>query len=308
MPSGLLNPIVFLNITAVLFFVSLGLYVVYPKPRKAVQIHFGLLTLCLGFWFSSFIIRPFVPHSYLAPLINLGFAISVPAPFFIFLISESYQRRVYRPNRYILYPHMAMVIYFFYKGATFQVLTMISKVNEPLRFEFTWVYIAVLLHALGASIIAISRFGIRAWTTRGKTRTASILMLLGLIPPLISVGWFMWYNPTTKGMFSGGHAAIGCIIGILIWAIAILNCNGFRIPAFSLIEPKLPWFHRFTKPIFEIMMKIFDPEYYFEQELRRKGKIAMNILIHNSELLKDHQLTAKDRALILAKVYANHLR
>ncbi|MCG6192204.1 hypothetical protein LFX25_02965 [Leptospira sp. FAT2] len=304
MPSGFLDPIVFLNLTAVLFFISLGLYVAYPKPRKAVQIHFSLLTSCLGLWFLSFIIRPFTPHAYFVPLINLGFAISVPAPFLIFLISESYHRK---PNRYILYPHIALVTYFFYKGATFQVLTMVSKEGEPLRFHFSWVYVAVIVHALVASTIAIGRFGIRARTTRGKTRTASILMLLGLIPPLISIA-LIWYNPTMKAVFSRGQAAIGCIIGILIWSIAILNCNGFRIPAFSLIEPKLPWFHRFTKPVFITMMKIFDPEYYSEQELKRKRKIALQILIHNNELSKDHQLTAKDRALILARVYANHLR
>ncbi|EQA52200.1 LIC10906 family membrane protein [Leptospira kmetyi] len=302
------HQVLFLNFSAGIFSIILGLYVFYPKPRRPVQIHFGLLGACLGFWFLSFIVRDLCPYEYVKLVVNLGVAVSVPVPFFIFLISDSYRRRTYKPNPYIFYPHFALIAYLFLECAFIRVFTITSRQEEYVQISFNWIYPAILLYALIIFLFAIGKYGIKTWKTRGKTRVASALMVFGLVSPLIWLSWFLTQNPLAKGLFSRGQAAICCITGMLIWAIAILNCNAFRIPAFSLIEPRLPTFHRLTRPFFNFMTRMIDLKYYRQQELTRKEKIVMKMMIHNNELCKNESLSAIDRALILAQTYGNYLR
>ncbi|EQA37791.1 putative membrane protein [Leptospira inadai serovar Lyme str. 10] len=302
------NHVVALNLCAALFFVVLGALILVPKPRKAVQILFGIMTSFMGLWFSSFILREIVPYSWLNALLNLGLAASIPAPFLIYLISISYNAKVYRPNWKWLIPHLILVSFFLEESLRLNVLTLASGPGEQLRFTRTFVYSGILLHSLVLFLIAIFNFGRNAIHYRGKTRVSSVLLLLGLLPPIVSVAWYIWIKPTHYGIFTGGQAAIGSIFGIFIWTVAIVNCNAFKLRTFSMHEPDLPHFVRMTKPIYGFFYRLTDPMDYEVQDLARKRRLTMNLIAHDYRLGEAMDLPYRQRVDILVKIFGKHLK
>ncbi|TGK19313.1 hypothetical protein EHO61_07530 [Leptospira fluminis] len=300
--------VVALNLCAALFFVAFGALILIPTPRRAVQIQFGMMTTFMGFWFSSFILREVVPYSWLNALINLGLAASIPAPFLIYLISLSYNSKSYKPNWKWLAPHLVLISFFLEESLRLNVLTLVSRPGESVRFTGTFVYPAILLHSLLLFVIAIYKFGRNAIRSRGKTRASSVLLLLGLLPPILAVGWYIWINPTRYGIFSGEQAAIGSILGIFIWTVAIVNCNAFKLRTFSVYEPDLPHFVRLTKPIYGFFYKLTDPADYEVQDHARKRRLTMSMIAHDYRLGEAMDLPYRERADILVKIFGKHFK
>ncbi|KAK2619936.1 LIC10906 family membrane protein [Leptospira interrogans] len=310
MSKHLSNEIILLNSVTAIFIFLLGFYVLYPNSKRKIQKYFGILCLLLGAWFQSFILREIVPSWSYNWLINWGLIPSIPIPYYLFKITSSYdqhEQKVKKPRRTFYFLNFLLICFFSIHAFTLQTLHVSFNYNKNFAFESSYVYKLLLIYSLCMVILSLVNLVFNVIQKKGRAKTNAVLLFLGLIPPIISVLVFIYIRPTIYGVFSGGYTAIGFIFGILIWPIAIMNCDAFQLRQFS-VYPKERILTKITKPAFNFLYSIVDKKAWMSEVFSKNIQFMKLVLIKDTELKEDYDYSFMKRSSILARMFGNYIK
>ncbi|EKR92165.1 putative membrane protein [Leptospira santarosai str. CBC379] len=302
------NEIILLNSVTAIFIFFLGFYVLYPNSKRKIQKYFGILCLLLGAWFQSFILREIVPSWSYNWLINWGLIPSIPIPYYLFKITSSYdqhEQQSKKPRKVFHTLNFLLICFFSFHAFSLQTLRISSNSSRNFSFESGSVYKILLIYSLCMVILSLINLAFNVMRKRGRAKTNALLLFLGLIPPIISVLIFIYIRPL-YGVFSGGYTVIGFIFGILIWPIAIMNCDAFQLRQFP-TYPKERVLTRITKPAFNFLYSIVDKKAWMSEVFSKNIHFMKLTLIKDAELKDHYGYSFMKRSSILARMFGTTL-
>ncbi|UOG62604.1 LIC10906 family membrane protein [Leptospira noguchii] len=289
-----------------LFILYFGVYVYRIFPRKKIQIYFLLLCVTLSLWMGGLGFRSYFPLTYREIFLNWILFPVVYIPFFLDLVVCSLIRKRFKFNFY-------RVISVFVILPTFSVISLLGafvKLNDPIRYFYSpnlnyHLFIFYIIVSVVQSTFSLGRVMVRR---SGDERIRSFLMLTGLLIAL-SVSIIFVYILPLSGLFKASYSALGLLPFTVLWAVAILHYDAFKIRELVMNGNSLPLLNRIFSIVVLSLYRLMDRNGYKLKLILSKANVTLNIVDKHYEIaVRYPSLEKMERAEIVANIYRNRIR
>lgn len=184
------------------------------------------------------------------------------------------------------------------------------KLDNPIIYSYTpylnyHLIIAYCIVSISISAYSLGRVTIRR---RGDERIRSFLMLIGLVFAL-SVSILCVYILPLRGSFLAAYSALGLLPFAVLWAVAILHYDAFKIRELVLEGESLPLLSRLFSFAVLKLYRLMDGDRYEIKLLLSKTHVASNIINKHYDLAVKHPtLEGKERVKIVASIYRRRIQ
>ncbi|TGM60295.1 LIC10906 family membrane protein [Leptospira adleri] len=301
-----MNLNLFIPIFASLSHFFFGFYVFRLRPRQSTQTIFFILNLLLSLWMMIQVARGFLPLSYRNLALNITFLPISFAPFTLFVLFKKIE------NKDQPIPTWAKLIHFF--GSICIVYTCLSQrmatVKDPENFIFdlNLNYHLLVIYLSFWMLLAIITVTRTMLLKRGDFKVRLFLVLLGaaLVLPITTA--FVYFLPLI-GIYKPHLSSIGLIFASILWAVAILHYDAFKIKAEVLKGGNVPLLNRVASVGFLKLLEKLDPMRFVQKSSHEKEEITKQILIQDYTLAeKTGELSLEKRARILSKKFGKYFK
>ncbi|ASV13097.1 LIC10906 family membrane protein [Leptospira santarosai] len=289
-----------------LFILYFGIYVYRIDPKKRIQTYFLLLSVVLALWMGGLAFRSFFPLTYREIFLNWILFPVVYIPFFLDLVVCSLMRKKFKFNFY-------RIVSVFVILPTFSLISLFGafvKLNDPIRYTYSpyinyHLFIFYIIVSVAHSTFSLGRVMVRR---SGDERIRSFLMLTGLVIAL-SVSIIFVYILPLRGLFKASYSALGLLPFTVLWAVAILHYDAFKIRELVMNGSSLPLLNRVFSIVVLSLYRLMDRNGYKIKLILSKTNVTLNIVDKHYELATRYPFLEKmERAEIVANIYRKRIR
>ncbi|MBM9576371.1 hypothetical protein JWG45_04305 [Leptospira sp. 201903070] len=283
-----------------------GIYVFRLRPRQSVQTIFFLLNLLLSLWMLIQAVRGFLPLSFRNLALNLTFLPISFAPFTLYVLFKKIEDK----DKGI--PFWTLILSFF--GSVCIVYTCVSQKMATLKdpenfvFDLNLNYHLLVMYLCFWMFLAITTVTRTMLVKRGDFKVRLFLVLLGaaLVLPITTA--FVYFLPLL-GIYKPYLSSVGLIFASILWAVAILHYDAFKIKEEVLKGKEVLLLNRAASLGFLKLLEKLDPMRFVQKSAHEKEEITKQILIQDYNLtVKTGELSVEKRARILSKKFGKYFK
>ncbi|EMN63259.1 hypothetical protein FH593_13425 [Leptospira interrogans] len=285
---------------ASIFVLFLGIYVYILPGRKKVQKHFLYLSGCFSVWILFFVIRQSVSYEYRHYALDW---MLIPTIFFSILLDRIISlisNPEHKISKWKIGSISILVIYFLWAAVTCSYSILIDHIN--FKYISTIHYHILMSYQIGFVSFSISKLVKYIYSYSGVQRVRFTLMAIGVFTILSFAIIFLYILPLL-GIFYGPLSAIGVLISVILWAIAVLQYNAFEIKYAMFARQPVPILNRISLSFFLLLFKILDPAEFRKSNFLYKRFLSIRILYTDIQLREKTDLDFFQRAEAVARRY-----
>lgn len=183
------------------------------------------------------------------------------------------------------------------------------EIRDPEKFSYspTWNYHLIIGYCSFYVLISCFKTFISIFKNHADERVKAFLLFSGIMISL-SVSLLFVYILPLLGYFFASKSAFGIIVSSVLWVIAILHYDAFRIRESILEGNSIPLLTRLSSSFFLALFRILDPNEYRMRLLISKANLVLNVASKNHELAMKTDLEKFERAEIVADIFRNRIR
>ncbi|TGM99697.1 LIC10906 family membrane protein [Leptospira yasudae] len=289
-----------------LFLLYLGIYVYRINPRKKVQRYFLYLCIMVFLWMTGLSIRSIIPIANRESFLNLILFPVIFIPLFLDFVVNSLTNRFIHFNLYRIVLVCVIIPLF----SLISLSGSFVRIEDPILYKYTptlnyHIIIAYCVVSILVSALNLGRFMIRR---HGDERIRSFLMLIGIIIALPVSITFVYVLPL-RGSFLAAYSAFGLLPFAILWAVAILHYDAFKIREIVMVGGRLPLLSRLFSFAILGLYRLIDGHDYEIKLLLSKAHVTLNIVNKHYELTLRHpSLEKMERAKLVASVFNKRIR
>ncbi|MGJ4754349.1 LIC10906 family membrane protein [Leptospira kmetyi] len=301
-----MNPNILIPIFTGLLHLFLGIYVFRLKPRQKTQSIFLVFNLLMFIWLFIQGFRILLPPEYRSYALNITFLPMAFSPFTLYVLCA----KIGQPDKKI--PAWAGILgasgllYFTYACLFHKMAEL--KNPQYFVFEFNLNYHALVVFCSFWMLLAIYAVLRKMITYRGDFKVRLFLVLLGAILAMPITMVFVYFLPML-GVFKPYLSSVGLILASVLWAVAILHYDAFKIKAGVYAGVDVPYINRVASNGFLKLLEKLDPMRFVQRSSKEKTEITKQILIQDYNLaMNTGELSVEERAKILSKKFGKYFR
>ncbi|XDD49598.1 histidine kinase N-terminal 7TM domain-containing protein [Leptospira sp. WS92.C1] len=283
-----------------------GVYVFRLKPRQKAQKIFFLLSLLLSLWLFIQAFRGLLPPEYRNLALNLNFLPMCFLPVVLYLLFSTIEDIKKKTPLWISAIGVIGLAYFTY-ACIFQKM---ASLEDPVSFgyEFNLNHHLLVLYSLFWLILTVPSLMKKMLIKRGDFKVRLFLILVGAFLAVPGTIVFSYILPFL-GIYKAYLSSIGLAIGSILWAVAILHYDAFKIKAGVIEGADMSLINRAASGGFLKLMEKLDPMRFIQKSSKAKAELTKQILIQDYNLASNTgEFSVEKRAKMLSQKFGKYFR